>query len=102
MILYNRLYTLQCGGNYIWAPSFLLSVSLDSDEHQQYSCYKRGGKQFLAWNATAANNKEEISSVFAQQLVFTLKSCFEDKKNQDSRDTMFEQLYELRSTNVRV
>ena len=58
---------------------------------------KRGAEQVLAWHATTAN--EEVS-IFAQQLVLMLQSCFKEmKKQKDRREKMFEQLYMLRSTN---
>ena len=58
---------------------------------------KKGAEKVLAWNATSANQTETAS--FAHQLVFILQSCFKDlKKMKDKKERMYEQLYQLRST----
>ena len=95
-----QYFTIECCSFLDTLVKAFQSVLTDEDfdfPSQPAIAAKKGAEQVLAWHAISTNQAE--MAVFADQLQFTLQACFKDiKKMKDRKERMYEQLYQLRST----
>ena len=92
-----QYFTIECCSFLDTLVKAFQSVLTDKDfdlPSQSAITAKKGAEQVLA----ISTNQAEMA-VFADQLQFTLQACFKDvKKMKDRKERMYEQLYQLRST----